>query len=107
MTVRRGDTVRILRGKDRGKQGRILAVLTSQQRVLVEGINQVKKHVRPKRAGEKGQRVVVASPIHVAAVQLVCPSCNKSTRIGRRRGSDRQLERVCKQCGEVIPSKRN
>lgn len=106
MTIRRGDTVRILRGKDRGKKGRVLAVLPEQARVLVENMNMVKKHVRPKRAGEKGQRVVVAAPINVASVQLVCPSCNKGTRIGRRRSADGVLERVCKQCSEVIPAKR-
>lgn len=105
MTIRRGDLVRVLRGKDRGKQGRVLASLPQAARVLVENVNMVKKHVKPKRAGEKGQRVVVAAPIHVASVQLVCPSCNKGTRIGRRRTPEGVLERVCKQCDEVIPSK--
>lgn len=105
MTIRRGDLVRILRGKDRGKKARVLAVLPQQTRVLVEGVNLVKKHVRPKRAGEKGQRVVVASPVHIAAVQLVCPACSKSTRVGRRRDSAGRLERVCKHCQEIIPTK--
>ena len=106
MTIRRGDLVRVLRGKDRGKKARVLATLPSESRVLVEGVNLVKKHVRPKRAGEKGQRVIVASPIHIAAVQLVCPACGKSTRISRRRDNDGRLDRVCKQCQEIIPVKR-
>ncbi len=105
MTIRRGDTVRILRGKDRGKKARVLATLPQVGRILVEGVNMVKKHVRPKRAGEKGQRVVVAAPLNIASVQLVCPACGKGTRVLRRRTAEGALERVCKKCQEVIPSK--
>lgn len=106
ISIHRNDTVRVLRGKDRGKKGRVLAVLSAEGRVLVEGMNQVKKHVRPKRAGEKGQRVVVASPLHLSAVQLVCSSCGKSTRVGHRRADDGNVERICKHCQEAIAIKR-
>ncbi len=105
MKVRRGDTVRVLRGKDRGKIGRVLAVLPAVERVLVEGVNMMKKHIRPKRAGESGQRVSIAAPLHVSTVQIICPSCKKSTRIGTRMG-DSGRERICKQCGEIIPVKK-
>ena len=105
MRIQRGDTVRVLLGKDRGKQGQVLVVIPRQQRLIVEGINQVKKHVRARRAGEKGQRVTIAAPLPVSNVQLVCPSCKKGTRIGiKREASERS--RVCKKCEAVIPSNR-
>ncbi|MEX1997217.1 MAG: 50S ribosomal protein L24 [Candidatus Andersenbacteria bacterium] len=106
MKIRRGDTVWVRRGKDRGKTGRVLAVLPREGRLLVEGMNIVKKHVRPKRAGEKGQRVTVASPLNIAAVSLVCPNCKKSTRVGKQRGGEGVWERVCKKCHETIPFKK-
>ena len=97
----RVDTVRVLRGRDRSKQGKVLSVIPREGRVIVEGINMVHKHIRPRRAGEKGQRVHVAAPITAANVQLVCSECGKGTRIGiQRDGEDRQ--RVCKKCQAII-----
>lgn len=101
MKIRRGDTVRILSGKDRGKRAAVMAVVPRQQRILVEGINMVKKHVRPKRAGERGQRVTVASPLHISNVQLVCTTCKKGTRVRMRREGE-QAMRVCVACGATI-----
>lgn len=95
LRIKTGDTVRVLRGRDRGKQAKVLAALPKEGRLLVEGINMVFRHVRPRRAGEKGQRVQVAAAMNVANVQLVCPHCKKGTRVGRRL-------RVCKQCQTVI-----
>lgn len=102
--IRTGDTVRILSGKDRGKTGKVMTVIASTGRVLVEKINMVKKHVRPKRSGEKGQRVSVAAPIDISNVQLICPECKKSTRVRiKREGKNRQ--RICKKCDSVIEYK--
>ncbi len=99
--IKTGDTVKILLGKDRGKTGKVMAVLPEQQRVLVEGVNMIKKHVRPRRSGEKGQRVSVAAPLHISNVQVVCPACKKSSRVGiKREAGERQ--RVCKKCQAVI-----
>ncbi|HBE90207.1 MAG: 50S ribosomal protein L24 [Candidatus Andersenbacteria bacterium RIFCSPHIGHO2_12_FULL_46_9] len=95
--LRKGDMVRILTGKDRGKTGKIMAVLAADNRVLVEAVNMVKKHVRPKRAGEKGQRVSVAAPIDVSNVQIVCPACKKSTRVVIVREGD-EKRRTCRHC---------
>lgn len=95
--IRRGDTVRVLRGRDRGKTGKVLGVVPRHGRVVVEGVSMIFKHIRPRRAGEKGQRVSVAAPIPVANVQFVCPSCKRGARLGiDRRGGDRK--RVCKAC---------
>lgn len=99
--IRKGDTVRILSGKDRGKSGSVMAVLPRNGRVLVEGINMMMKHIRPKRAGEKGQRVSIAAPLHISNVQILCPSCKKSSRIGITR-EDSKRQRVCKKCKTVI-----
>lgn len=107
MKVKKGDTVLVQVGKDRGKTGKILVAFPSEQRVLVEGLNIVKKHLRPRRAGEKGQRVEVPSPMHVSRVLLMCPSCNKATRVGIRRTAGENgktvRDRMCKKCSTVIP----
>ena len=99
--IKTGDVVRILLGKDRGKQGKVLAVYPRRGRAVVEGLNMVKKHVKPRRGNEKGQRVVIAAPIDVSNLQLVCPKCKKGTRIGRRFEGDEKV-RVCKKCDSAI-----
>ena len=101
MKVKTGDTVRILHGKDRNKTGKVMAVVINDMRVLIEGINMVHRHVRPRRSGEKGQRVKVAAPVTISNVQLVCPSCKKSTRVGITRAEGKR-QRVCKKCNQVI-----
>ncbi len=101
MKIKTGDTVRVLRGRDRGQKGKVMAVMPQENRVLAEGLNMIFRHVRPKRSGEKGQRVQVAAPLRVSNIQLVCPSCKKGTRVGLRREDGKRL-RVCKQCEAVI-----
>lgn len=101
MKIKTGDTVRILRGRDRGQKGKVMAVVPQENRVLVEGLNLIFRHVRPKRAGEKGQRVQVAAPLRVSNIQLVCPNCKKGTRVGLTR-EDGKRQRVCKQCEAII-----
>ncbi len=99
--IKRDDVVRILTGKDKGKTSKVMAVIPDHERVIVEGVNMVKKHVRPRRQGEKGQRVSIAAPLHVSNVQLVCPQCKKPTRVGISRANDLR-QRVCKKCKAVI-----
>lgn len=103
--IHRGDTVRVLLGKDRGKQGKVLAVVPTQGRVIVEGINMVYKHVRARRAGEKGQRVQVAAPLEISNVQLMCPACKRGTRVGVQREAEGTVLRVCKKCEAVFPQR--
>lgn len=103
LKIRKNDTVRVLRGKDRGKSGKVLAVFPSAGRMMVEGVNMVYKHVRAKGPQQKGQRVTVAAPLPVANVQLVCPQCKKGTRVLiRREGGERV--RVCRHCQSPIPT---
>ena len=100
--VKKGDTVLIQVGKDRGKTGKVLTMLPRDRRLIVDGLNLVKKHIRPRRAGEKGQVVEIPSPMPIARVLVVCPSCTKATRVGIRRTSGTR-ERVCKKCSSVLP----
>lgn len=99
--IKRNDTVRVLRGKDAGKRGKVLAVLPQEERVVVEGLNMVKKHVKARRGGQKGQRVSIAAPLRIANVQLICTQCKKGTRVGITRENGVR-QRVCKHCKATI-----
>lgn len=100
-TVKKGDTVKIITGKDRGKTGKVLKTYPVQERVLVEGVNLYTKHVRPKSTNEKGQKVIVPRPLQISNVQVVCPSCAKATRIGIKITQGKK-ERFCRHCGARI-----
>src|SRR3989344_3755624 len=82
MKIKKGDNVLIVKGKDRGRKGKVLRVFVQSSKVMVEGIAVRKKHVRAKRQGEKGQVVEQASPIFISNVKLICPKCQKATRVG-------------------------
>ncbi|MFI3205747.1 MAG: 50S ribosomal protein L24 [Clostridia bacterium] len=100
--VKTGDTVVVLSGKDKGKQGKIMAVSPKEEKVIVEGINVVSKHVKPKRAGEEGGIVKAESAMYACKVQIVCSRCNKPTRIGHKVLEDGSKIRICKKCGETL-----
>ena len=117
MKMRKGDLVQVISGKDRGKQGRIIEALPRERRVIVENLNIVKKHQRPRAmrdSSRMGQQQVqpggvfdVAAPIPVSNVMVVCPVCNRATRVGYefRDSKDGQVKvPVCKRadCGEVL-----
>jgi large subunit ribosomal protein L24 len=95
--IKKGDKVKVLTGKDRGKTGVIEIVLTKENKVKIEGVNVVKKHLKPKRKGEKGELTSISLPINISKVQLICPKCNKPARIGRVMDGDKKF-RVCKKC---------
>ncbi|MFP5225046.1 MAG: 50S ribosomal protein L24 [Actinomycetota bacterium] len=101
----KGDTVEVLTGKDRGKQGRVVHVWPKEAKVLIEGVNQVKRHekVRPAqgRSGVEGGIIVKELPIHISKVGVVCGSCDKPTRVGFDEGRDGKV-RVCRKCGGKI-----
>ena len=97
--VKRDDNVVILTGRDRGKQGKVLEVSPSEQKVIVEGCNIISKHVKPRRMGETGGIVKAESPIYACKVQLVCPKCKKPTRVGHKVNEGGKKERLCKKCG--------
>lgn len=101
MHIKKGDNVKILRGKDRGKTGKVLKMFPEAGRALVENLNLVTKHQRAKKSGTKGQRITVPAPLSVSNVQLVCPKCSKPSRIGNKVVSGRKI-RVCKKCGADV-----
>lgn len=91
----------MLSGKDRGKKGKVLFTFPEDDKVVVEGLNMVKKHQRAKKQGQKGQIISKERRVSVSNVQLVCPKCSQSTRIGHKIEGDLKL-RICKKCGADI-----
>ncbi len=102
--VKKGDTVLVLVGKDRGKQGKVLEVSPKENKVIVEKVNMVTKHVKPRRQGETGGRVEAEAALYACKVQVVCPKCKMPTRIGHKILEDGTKVRVCKNtdCGETF-----
>ncbi len=97
MKIKKGDKVLIIAGKDRGKTGEVMHAFPQDGQVIVEGLNLMKKHVRPKKQGESGQIVEFPAPMDVSNVKLVCPKCGDAVRTGIKR-SDKDKKRVCKKC---------
>jgi len=100
--VRKGDVVIVQSGKDKGKKGKILKSLPDQNKVVVEGINKVKKHQKPSRAIPRGGILPIEAPITAANVMFLCTKCNKPTRLGVKILDNNEKVRVCKQCGEIV-----
>ena len=99
MKIKKNDNVLVISGKDRGKKGKVVRVFPKEGRVLVEGVNIRKKHVRPKKSGEKGQIITLFAPVSVSSIKLICSKCSKATRIGYKIGAG-EKRRVCKKCGQ-------
>ncbi|MBB6062225.1 large subunit ribosomal protein L24 [Thermosipho japonicus] len=100
--IRKGDTVMVLSGKDKGKTGEVVRVIPKEDKVIVRGVNVVKRHQRPNAQMRQGGIIEKESPIYACKVALVCPSCGKATRVGFRFLEDGTKVRYCKKCGEVI-----
>lgn len=100
--VKTGDTVVVLSGKERGKKGKILAVSPKEGKVIVEKINMVSKHVKPKKMGEEGGIIKAEGALYASKVQLVCPHCSKPTRVAHKIFEDGTKGRICKKCGETL-----
>ena len=100
--VKTGDTVVVLSGKDKGKQGTVLAVSPSERKVIVEKINMVSKHVKPKRMGEPGGIIKAEGAMYASKVQIICPRCKKPTRVGHKIYEDGTKSRICVKCGEAL-----
>lgn len=102
MRIKKGDNVLVIAGKDNGKKGKVLRVLPREGRLVVEGVNRVKKHQKPTRALPQGGINRIESPLNMSNVMLVCDRCNKPTRVGVKILSNNEKVRYCKKCGEVI-----
>lgn len=100
--VKTGDTVVVLSGKERGKKGKVMAVSPKEGKVIVEKINMVSKHMKPRRMGETGGIVKAEGAMYASKVQIVCPRCGKPTRVTHKIYEDGTKERICKKCGESL-----
>ncbi|MFA6407485.1 MAG: 50S ribosomal protein L24 [Candidatus Paceibacterota bacterium] len=101
MNIKKGDTIKVLLGKDNGKTGKVVSVDAKKNQVHLEGLNLYKKHVRPRKQGEKGEIVSVARPINASNVAIICPNCNKQTRVGHRKDGETKI-RFCVKCKGTI-----
>jgi large subunit ribosomal protein L24 len=109
LNVKKGDTVVVISGKDKGKKGKIMVAQPEDERVIVQGAAMVTRHIKPRKQGQPGGRIEKEGPIHASNVMLVCPKCDKPTRIAHKlkeveiSGEKKQKSvRVCKKCGKLI-----
>jgi large subunit ribosomal protein L24 len=109
MKIKKGDKVKILAGKDKGKEGKVMQVFVEKNKASIEGMNLSIKHLRPRRQGEKGQRIEFPAPLDMSNLLLICPKCGKATRIGFKVTEEivgdkkvAKKERICKKCEKNI-----
>jgi large subunit ribosomal protein L24 len=112
MNIKKGDEVLIITGKDKGKEGTVSRALPQESKVIVEGLNLVKKHVKPQGQTRQGGIIEKAMPLHVSNVMLKCPECHEPTRVAHDRrpiGEDKKVRsvRICKKCDKVIQDRRS
>lgn len=102
MRIKKGDNVQVLKGKDRGKTGKVIQSFPETGRVVVEGVNTMVKHMRTKNAGAAGQKIEFNGPVRAENVMLVCPKCSKPTRVGVKALEDGKKLRLCRKCKETF-----
>lgn len=101
MKIRKGDQILVISGKYRNKKSGVLRAFPKKRKIVVEGVNLVKRHQKPKRTGEKGQTVEMPLPIDISNVKLICPKCGKATRVGCKIINNKKY-RICKKCGREV-----
>ncbi len=102
MNIKKDDVVVVLSGKDKGKKGKVITADPKNAKVIVEGVNVAKHHIKPRKAGEEGGIIKKETPIYASKVMRVCPKCGKPTREAHTFLKDGTKVRVCKKCGETI-----
>ena len=101
MRLKKGDTVKVLSGNDKGKTGEIIKIIPKTNKIIVKGVNVRKKHIKPRKQGEEGGIIPTECAIHSAKVNIVCPKCGKATKIGYDEEKGEKV-RVCKKCGAKL-----
>ena len=101
MKIKKGDIVLVISGKNKGKKGKILRAFPKERKILIEGVNLMKKHQKPKKTGQKGQIIEKPAPIDVSNVKMICPKCSKAVRLGYKIVNDKKY-RICKKCNKQI-----
>jgi large subunit ribosomal protein L24 len=104
MKVVKNDNVVIVTGNYKGKKGKVLKVFPKENRVIVEGVNFMKRHTRPSQKNQKGGIIEKEAPIQVSNLMVICPKCDAPSRLGRKMLENRKYVRVCKSCGEMLVS---
>lgn len=102
LKIKRNDTVLVIAGKDKGKSGKVLRVYPVNNRVIVEGVNFVKKAIRKTREDQQGGIIHRENPIHISNLMVICPKCSRPTRIGKANLEDKTKARVCRKCQEIL-----
>ncbi|MCM8792418.1 MAG: 50S ribosomal protein L24 [Candidatus Omnitrophica bacterium] len=100
--IKKGDTVLVLSGKDKGKKGKVLKVFSKEKRAIVERINMVKKAMRPRSTEQRGGIVSIEAPLYISKLMLICSSCGHPTRVGFKFLEDKTKVRICKKCNAII-----
>ncbi len=100
--IKKNDTVLVITGREKGKRGRVLSIYPSNSRLLIERINMIKKHMKPSKKYTQGGIIEKESPLHISNVMLICPKCNKPTKISSIFLQDGRKVRACKKCSEVM-----
>lgn len=101
MKLKKGDEVKIIKGKDAGKTGKIEKVIAKEMKVLIPGVNQYKRHMKSRAQGQASEIITITKPLTVAHVALVCPKCKKQTRVGYKIEKDKKI-RICRKCEAQI-----
>lgn len=101
MKIKKGDMVKIMAGKDKGKTGKVAKVIPAEEKIIVEGMNIKKKHIRPKKQGQKGHVALISAPFYASSAMIVCSSCGKTARIGYKLEGEKKI-RVCRKCGGAV-----
>ena len=104
MKLKKGDQITVERGKDNGSKGTVTKVFTKEAKVLVEGVNQYKRHVKARTQNQKSEIITLTKPLPIANVQLVCPKCKKPTKVGYKILKDDKV-RICKKCNAELVTK--
>ena len=103
--IKLNDQVEVIAGKDKGRVGKVIKVMTKENKVLVEKINMIKRHTKPSNVNQQGGIIEKEAPLHVSNVMLICPQCSKTARLGNKILEDGQKVRFCKKCGETVEPK--
>jgi len=102
LSVKKNDTVLVIAGREKGKKGRVLSIYPSKGRLLIEKINMIRKHMKPTRKYAQGGIIEKEAPLHISNIMLICPKCNKPTRISNTHLQEGRRVRMCKKCREVM-----
>lgn len=102
MKIKTNDNVKILSGKDRGKSGKVVQVFPAEKKIVVEGVNIMKKHLRSRKKGEKGQMIELAGPLTASKAAVICPKCSKAMRVAYKIDPSGAKKRICRDCHEII-----